>query len=105
MAMPRTKRTDFCGRLITVMEQNDLSVISFSQLLNLDPSNVYRWLHGEGHPRVDTLIAMARRLNVDLNWLLLGDEAYRTVRDTTYDTTRYGTDGTDRTDRTGGIEQ
>ena len=67
MPLPHIKHTDFCGRLITVMEQNNLSVIGFSQLLNLDPSNVYRWLHREGHPRVDTLIAMARRLNVDLN--------------------------------------
>lgn len=61
------------NRLREVMEYKGLNIKAFAELLDMPYRTLQNYLLNERDPSVDILIRVSEILNVDLNWLMLGE--------------------------------
>ena len=53
----------FCKYLKKLMDKCQLTPYGLGQIAGVDPSHVYRIVHGEGRPSRSTMLAMAQALH------------------------------------------
>lgn len=61
------------NRLREVMEYKGLNIKAFAELLNVPYRTLQNYLLNERDPSAEVLIKISDVLNVDLNWLMLGE--------------------------------
>lgn len=61
------------NRLREVMEYKSLNIKAFAELLNVPYRTLQNYLLNERDPSTEVLIKISDVLNVDLNWLMLGE--------------------------------
>ncbi|HED4454457.1 TPA: helix-turn-helix transcriptional regulator, partial [Pasteurella multocida] len=61
------------NRLREVMELKGLSIKALSELLDMPYRTLQNYLLNERTPSADALIKISQTLNVDLNWLMIGE--------------------------------
>lgn len=67
-------RHEIGGRLRCLRERHGLKQKEFAVRLQLTQPTIVRYESGDRAPDAYILMRIARAYNVDLNWLLLGDE-------------------------------
>src|SRR5438445_9781710 len=63
---------EFGERLKALREKAGLTQRELARLASIEPMQISRYERGVGYPAVETLIALARVLDVGLDYLLLG---------------------------------
>lgn len=61
------------NRLREVMEYKGLNIKTLAELLNVPYRTLQNYLLNERDPSAEVLIKVSNVLNVDLNWLMLGE--------------------------------
>ncbi|MDH2927320.1 helix-turn-helix transcriptional regulator [Lonepinella koalarum] len=61
-------------RLKSVMENQGLSIKNLANQLDIPYRTLQNYLLNERTPSIDVLVKVSQQLNVDLNWLVLGQE-------------------------------
>ncbi|HVZ32773.1 MAG TPA: helix-turn-helix domain-containing protein [Polyangiaceae bacterium] len=74
LTLDRTFRLRFGERLRRLRERKQLSQLELSQTIPIEPRVISRYERGVTLPRADTLVLLARVLDVSVGKLLLGEE-------------------------------
>jgi bacteriophage CI repressor helix-turn-helix domain len=69
----RDIKMSISNRLREVMEYKGLNIKVFAELLEIPYRTLQNYLLNKRDPRADVLIKVSEMLNVDLNWLMLGE--------------------------------
>lgn len=65
---------DFTKRLLLLVDHKAGGIkVQFADLLGIDPSYLNRWVNMGNLPSAEHLTNIARKLNVNINWLLTGE--------------------------------
>ncbi|MGO1336844.1 MAG: ATP-binding cassette domain-containing protein [Leuconostoc fallax] len=65
----------FSEQLITLRQKKKLSQHALAQKIFVTRQSVSKWENGDAEPSIDKLISLAEILNVDLNYLLIGQQS------------------------------
>lgn len=68
--MENSERSIFAQRFREARKKKGLSVEKVAWALDIEPSSVNWWEMGRNNPRINRLPAIARLLDVSLDWLL-----------------------------------
>lgn len=72
MSAPSTSDEALAGRIRLLMEQHDVTGEQLAECLGVSPAAVARWRR-KGTITRDHLVALARRFEVSIDWLLTGE--------------------------------
>lgn len=75
--MSQTDRAGFASRLHEICNERDLPrergrQSALAKIFELTPNAVRKWLIGEGMPELETVIAIAKWADVNVEWLMTG---------------------------------
>lgn len=68
--MENSERSIFAQRFREARKKKGLSAEKIAWALDIEPSSVYWWEVDRNHPRINRSPAIARLLDVSLDWLL-----------------------------------
>ena len=66
----------FAEELVTARKINNLTQEELAEMLNVSRQTISKWERNEGYPEVETLLEIARRLQLSLDQLMKEELAY-----------------------------
>ena len=67
-------------RLKQVIEDKNLNIKAFSEISGIPYRSIQNYLRNEREPNVEALIKLKEAMNIDINWLLIGEgKMYRNL--------------------------
>ena len=64
---------NFPNKLYQIRTHFQYSQVEMAKLLKIAPPSYYNLEKGKRNPALNTVVALARKLNINLNWLLLDE--------------------------------
>lgn len=59
-------------RLREIIDSQNMSIKAFAESMRIPLRTLYNYLSGDREPSTEVLVKIATELNINLNWLLLG---------------------------------